>query len=97
MNPTEPSGEHFRRQQEPALHWAVCGQAVLFLAARATCLTNSAIENNYLMEQREGKEKKASEFPFCCGLVMIFRLSLFHYLLTSPHLHTDIFILMPRV
>lgn len=51
---SEPSGEHFRRQQEPALHRAVYRQAIIYLTARGTCLTNQAIENgNYLVEQTE--------------------------------------------
>lgn len=55
---SEPSGEHFRRQQEPALHCAVYRQAIIFLAARGVYLTNRAIEiGNYLMEQTEWKKK----------------------------------------
>lgn len=33
---SEPSGEHFRRRQEPALHCAVYRQAIIFLTARGT-------------------------------------------------------------
>lgn len=54
----EPSGEHIRGQQEPALPSAVHRQAVIFLTARGTCSTNGAIGNgNCLMEHTEQKKK----------------------------------------